>query len=441
MRSPQRPLPTTPAAPRSSSSTIVGTSAAPSRPHSTASAAPSSMRPVFGSVAPAMGLDPATVWASLSAEDAPSADLSSVAARAITAREDIALRLTPPLRLLAAVHGTTDPAVVRAQCLVPWKSVKVKTRASYGRDILVFLTWCDDIGLPGYARFPTAANILLLYLQEDMTRLRPGTIENRSHALAYWHRVQRMPWALSGADTRTLKKAARIEGLPPLEKRRPVRLNDLAVIVERHDPTDRAHVAIIAAALLAFYAMCRPGEFTVRSAADPHADRPRWTHILEHAPTTPEGLTSFSLHLPSDKTHGKGGFDRIAAEQRRMPHLCPVAAMRRHLILNTPTATEEGTAIGAFSYQSSRGGRRELTESLFIKTINRWLAEAKRERVTGHCFRIGGATLFFGAQKPLDEIRQRGGWESDTYLIYIRDNFVRHAAMFGDIDPTGLFYG
>ncbi|KAE8220977.1 hypothetical protein CF326_g8652 [Tilletia indica] len=441
LRSPQqRPLATLTPAP----SLLSGARRSPTAPAQSPAVTPApdtSTRPAFGSVAPAAGLDPTAIWSSLSEEDEPSADLSGVAAREITARDEVALRLTPARRLLVAVHGTADPAVVRAQCLVPWKSVKSKTRASYGRDILVFLAWCDDIGLPAYARLPTAANILLLYLQEDMARLRPGTIENRSHALAYWHRVQRLPWALSGADARTLKKAARIECLPPLEKRRPVRLNDLVVIVERHDPMDRAHVAIVAAALLAFYAMCRPGEFTVRSAADPHADRPRWTHILEHAPTTPGGLTSFSLHLPSDKTHGKGGFDRIAAEQRRMPQLCPVAAMRRHLALNAPNATEEGAAIGAFSYQSMRGGRRELTEGLFIKTINRWLIEATRERVTGHCFRIGGATLFFGAQKPLDEIRQRGGWESDTYLIYIRDNFVRHAAMFGDIDPTGLFYG
>ncbi|KAE8183191.1 hypothetical protein CF336_g4239 [Tilletia laevis] len=66
---------------------------------------------------------------------------------------------------------------------------------------------------------------------------------------------------------------------------------------------------------------------------------------------------------------------------------------------------------------------------------------AGRERVTGHCFRIGVATFFFSAEKPLDDIRIRGGWESDAYLVYIRDSYVRHAELFGDVDATHLFYG
>ncbi|KAK0531558.1 hypothetical protein OC842_003594, partial [Tilletia horrida] len=90
---------------------------------------------------------------------------------------------------------------------------------------------------------------------------------------------------------------------------------------------------------------------------------------------------------------------------------------------------------------SSSGKRRELTAPFFAKTVNVWLKAAGREPVSGHCFRIGGATLFFAAKLPLAEIKIRGGWASDAYLCYIRDNYVRHAAMFGDVDPSHLFYG
>ncbi|KAE8231413.1 hypothetical protein CF326_g3572 [Tilletia indica] len=236
-------------------------------------------------------------------------------------------------------------------------------------------------------------------------------------------------------------KAAKIQGLPALEKRRPVRLLDLKTLVTQHDPQDNAHVAITAAALLAFFAMCRPGEITVRSASNPPADRARWAHIVEQQPATAEGPSSFALRLPSEKSHGKEGWDRIAAEQRQMPELCPVAAMRRHLQANGLRPGEEGLAHGAFSYISRSGARIELTESLFARTINAWLATEGRERVTGHCFRIGGATLLFAAEKPLEDIRLRGGWSSDAYLLYLRDIHVRQATMFSDLDLQKLCYG
>ncbi|KAE8227794.1 hypothetical protein CF326_g7297 [Tilletia indica] len=274
-----------------------------------------------------------------------------------------------------------------------------------------------------------------------METRRPGTIDKRSHALLYWHRVQRMPWAIAKADSRALMKAAKIQGLPALEKRRPVRLVDLKTLRTQHDPQDKAHVATLATALLAFFAMCRPGEVTVRSAANPSADRARWAHIVEQQPTTAGGPFSFALRLPSEKSHGKEGWDRIAAEQRQMPELCPVAAIRRHLLAKGLRLGEEVLAHGAFSYISQSGARVELTEGLFSRTVNAWLATENRERVTGHCFRIGGATLLFAAGKPLEDIRLRGGWSSDAYLLYLRDIHVRQATMLSDLDLQSLCHG
>ncbi|KAE8186756.1 hypothetical protein CF328_g7136, partial [Tilletia controversa] len=339
---------------------------------------------------------------------------------------------------LGAMHGSSDLAVAQTQSRVLLQSVKENTRVSYGRGIIAYLAWCEDLGLPEHFRFPAAINILLLYLQKDMSKLRPGTIDKRAHALQYWHRVQRMPWALEKGVTRTLQKTAKIEGLPPFEKRRPVRLNDLKAMVSHHQPDDNAHVAILAAALLAFFAMCRPGEVTVRSASEPHSDRARWAHIVEHPPMTADGVASFALRLPSEKVHGKDGWDRIAAEQRQMPELCPVRAMRRHLVANALRPGEEGLVHGAFSYVSNTGARTELTDGLFGRTVNAWLTTANRERVTGHCFRIGGATLLFAAGEPLEDIRLRGGWGSDAYLLYLRDIYVRQATMFSDLDLQSL---
>ncbi|CAD6953485.1 unnamed protein product [Tilletia laevis] len=123
-----------------------------------------------------------------------------------------------------------------------------------------------------------------------------------------------------------------------------------------------------------------------------------------------------------------------------MQALCPVAAVNRHRVVNAPRPGEAADAIGAFSYVGESGARNELTDGHFIRTINGWLAAAEREPVTGHCFRIGGATLFFMANRTLEEIKTRGGWQSDAYLLYLRDIYARQATNFGDLDSTDLFY-
>ncbi|CAD6978218.1 unnamed protein product [Tilletia controversa] len=280
-----------------------------------------------------------------------------------------------------------------------------------------------------------------MYLRKDMTTLRASTLEQRTYALAFWHRTQRMPWAFDRAETRAFKKAAKIECLPPLDKRRPVRLNDIVAISDPVRPGNHAHAAISAAALFAFFFMSRPGEVSVRSASNPPSDRALWAHLVHQPPFKVGGPASVILALPTEKVRGTAGFDRIAPEQRHMPSLCPVAAVHRHQALNAPRQGEDASTIGAFSYIGTSGSRQELTDSFLVRTVNEWLAAAQREPITGHCFRIGGATLFFTAGRQLDEIRTRGGWQSEAYLLYLRDIYARQASTFGDLDPTDLFYG
>ncbi|KAE8226590.1 hypothetical protein CF326_g7681 [Tilletia indica] len=103
---------------------------------------------------------------------------------------------------------------------------------------------------------------------------------------------------------KALQRAVKVICLPPIEKRRPVRLNDLSAMASGCDRSRPAEIAVLAAALFAFWALCRPGEVTVRSESTPEDDRARWSDWSLRAPRTPEGVTSFLLRLPSDKTHG-----------------------------------------------------------------------------------------------------------------------------------------
>ncbi|CAD6953483.1 unnamed protein product [Tilletia laevis] len=162
-------------------------------------------------VVPARSLTTAEACRSLSSDNIPTCTMTADAALDIDARAEVALVLTPALYLLEAVHGSSDVAAARAASELIWNSVTKDTQEKYAGHIITFLTWCDDLGLPIHYRFPIAANILFMYLQKDMTTLRPSTLEQRSYALAYWHRTQRMPWALDRPETRALKKAAKIQ--------------------------------------------------------------------------------------------------------------------------------------------------------------------------------------------------------------------------------------
>ncbi|KAK0519168.1 hypothetical protein OC842_007534 [Tilletia horrida] len=292
------------------------------------------------------------VWTSLAADNQLSVPMTEEQARLHEDVVDVPLLMTPAKHLLQLAHGSTDLAVAKESSSLVWKSVQHSSRAAYGRDVIAYLVWCEEVGVPIHFRFPAARNYLVFYLIRDMSKLRPATIENRFNALMFWHHVQRMPWALDKAEAKALRKAARVEGLPPLEPRRPVRLNDLMAIVQHHKPSDAAHVAVVAAAFLAFFAMCRPGELTTAVAKRPHKNRSRWTDWVEDPTSAGSGIASFSLRLRSDKTHGKAGFNRMAAEQRRIPELCPVRAVRRHLAVNAPAAGEDPEQCGAFSYLS-----------------------------------------------------------------------------------------
>ncbi|KAE8181164.1 hypothetical protein CF336_g9020 [Tilletia laevis] len=73
-----------------------------------------------------------------------------------------------------------------------------------------------------------------------------------------------------------------------------------------------------------------------------------------------------------------------------------------------------------------------------MKTINRWLAADNAEHITGHSFRIGGATLLHSNGLSIESIKHLGGWASDAALRYIQDIHVQHAEVCSDLDLSAL---
>lgn len=95
--------------------------------------------------------------------------------------------------------------------------------------------------------------------------------------------------------------------------------------------------------------------------------------------------------------------------------LDPVGAVRR-LISKMQTNDDDPL----FSYPS--GDRRiTLTKTRCQKIFAGVWGKYSRTQLTGHSFRVGGASLRWNLNHPVEEILEVGRWKSKAYKLYIRE--------------------
>ncbi|KAE8195878.1 hypothetical protein CF328_g4300 [Tilletia controversa] len=376
-------------------------------------------------------LTPAEVWNSLSADNTPTCSLTGKKADDL-GREHVLVELSPAEHLVAAIHGSLPLHTIQQLRQFRSHRVKLDTRKSYGGHVVAFLRWADDLDIPQHMRFPIPPTIVLLYISSAAPFYAANTLSKMVSGLQAWHAVHALPWALDRVEARMLRQALANLALPPLDLRRPVRLADFEAMQRHMAVADRAHTAVYTCALFSLWSMARHGELTVDVVSRPHDSRPRRSDI--RMATGEQGqIKSVIVYLPEDKTHGNTGFNRVVSTQSQDPRMCPVAALQHHL-QQSPVPS----SCGVFAYIDKHGQPRELGASFFIKTINRWLAADGAEPITGHSFRIGGATLLHSNGLPIEFIKHLGGWASDAALRYIQDIHVHHAEVCSDLDLAAL---
>ncbi|SCZ88157.1 BZ3501_MvSof-1269-A2-R1_Chr10-2g02445 [Microbotryum saponariae] len=222
-------------------------------------------------------------------------------------------------------------------------------------------------------------------------------------------------------------KAAK--NISPLGKapRRPFELPDLDCLIPLLEASEPEDLAVIACAAILFYGMARIGELTVSSPVDP-----------SHPPITPSTVRMFpsipalragpriELHLPFDKVQRhQGDFITIVPQSGKGP--CPYNLLSLHLQTNPPQDQP------LFSYQS-KGRWVPLTRSRFLSRVNQTLKAADRPPVSGHSFRIGGATHYLLEGIPPETVKVIGRWKSTSFERYWRQvNLIAARAMSGDV--------
>jgi len=131
--------------------------------------------------------------------------------------------------------------------------------------------------------------------------------------------------------------------------------------------------------------------------------------------TLHDGTCSASFHIPWTKSTKELGADVVLTARCISDPLCPVAALKNHLNVNSlvpPSAL--------FAYMSPSGQPKNLSKHEFLSFVTGIWSSALLSHVLGHSFHIGGAVELLLAGVPPEVVAAIGGWTSLAFLLYWR---------------------
>ncbi|EFP87166.1 uncharacterized protein PGTG_13385 [Puccinia graminis f. sp. tritici CRL 75-36-700-3] len=74
-----------------------------------------------------------------------------------------------------------------------------------------------------------------------------------------------------------------------------------------------------------------------------------------------------------------------------------------------------------FSFTDPEGGRFHITKPMATRALDKIWKACGYAGVSGHSFRVGGASLLKALGIPITQICLRGRWASDSYKLYLRE--------------------
>lgn len=129
----------------------------------------------------------------------------------------------------------------------------------------------------------------------------------------------------------------------------------------------------------------------------------------------PSGVRYAVFHIPWTKTTKREGTNIILTANTDPTD--PVTALLHHRAVNG------GLPSGApmFGFETGGGvGWAPMTRDWFINRCNTVWTAVGLGALTGHCFRIGGATELLLRGTHPDIVATQGGWKSKAFLEYWR---------------------
>ncbi|EHS64536.1 uncharacterized protein PGTG_22324 [Puccinia graminis f. sp. tritici CRL 75-36-700-3] len=243
-----------------------------------------------------------------------------------------------------------------------------------------------------------------------------NTLSKYLAGLQMWHVYHDAPYPTdSKAKVATFLKSsvyvdAETAAKPP---KKPVTVKNLIKLTKLLINGDPFQKALLDLSVVAFWGMARLAELTYNKETGPlRKTASLLTTDIKLVYKERENLAKLTIR--GAKTANPGQTQIIYLKE--LPHmLCPVLAVKRRL-------TEAGgkdTLL--FGYTDDQGNRIHLTRPRVTQALSKIWKASGFEGVSGHSFRVGGASIQVALGVPISEICIRGRWASDSYKLYLRD--------------------
>lgn len=315
---------------------------------------------------------------------------------------------------LSGAEPSSGLSRVQLHLLNGWRD---STLRSYNGAVKKFLTyWSTASDLP--FQLPAAPADIYDFcfwagrIEDDPTihDISSNTLSNYLSGLKAWHLFHDTPypWVTADRVAVMIRASARADSLLPSKPPKPpILINHLLALYTALASGSEADKAIFDCAVCAFCGLARLGEFTY----DSRFGKPSWLNsvLCGDADVSPG---SVKISVRGAKT-AKAGQSQIILLNAQPNVLCPLAAVQRRL------ATSLAPSDSLFGYWDS-DGRINLTRSAVLRRCKDvWDAEGWTS-LSGHSFRVGGASLRNALGVAHTDIQTLGRWTSTCYLIYLR---------------------
>ncbi|KAI0629180.1 hypothetical protein C8Q77DRAFT_1220377 [Trametes polyzona] len=315
----------------------------------------------------------------------------------VLADEHLARWSTPHASAFQASLHTLLPAPA-ALCLQQTilEGLETRTKKNYGAGLLCFTQFCDTMNVPEIVCMPAFEVLIAAFVAHHAGSVRHDTINNWLAELAFWH-------ALNGPK--------KIEP-PPLPKRPPVTLEHMHALFAGLNLSNTFDAAVFAVASSAFWGCRRLGELVIPSRRTFDCRKHASAVTMVGVRNLPSGTQYAVFHIPWTKTTKQNGADVILTANSDPTNPLNHRAVNKRVPGKAP--------LFAFESNDTVDRWAPMTRDWFLAHCNEVWTSAGLNMLTGHCFRIGGATELLLRGTHPDIVATQGGWKSRSFLEYWR---------------------
>lgn len=327
------------------------------------------------------------------------------------------LPLTRIAAFLSKGSEPTDPSDLQLHLLRGWKE---STLLSYNAAVKKFLRFLHEQDNHTWT-LPASPNDIYEFCfwagrvesGSQPHDIMASSLKKYLFGLQAWHTYHDLPYPkVTESRVKVLLRACeRQDALTPSKPlKSPVQLQHLLLLYHAWiDGTDK-DVAALDCAIVAFWGMTRLAEVTY----DAEKGKPAWINsvLCQDVVQTSSSPSSLTIIIRGAKT-AKAGVAQSVLLNKQPNILCPVAAIERRLgQMTSPT-----DSLFGFGNEP----RSNLTRSRLVNKCSRvWVAHGHLG-LSGHSFRVGGASLRAALGVSHEDIKRLGRWTSDCYKLYLRD--------------------